>query len=221
VAKERLRRKDLKTPDEFVTLSARTLMWLQDHRRAMTWVAGALLLLIAGLGLSARFRAARAHDANADLARALNALRDGDLAQATNQLKEVADRWNPSIQGQIATALKPSAELRRGERDATLSDAQSAVGSIPDLPPYLQQQLRLTWAVALEEKQQLKDAADKYAEAAAGTGPYRALALLGEARVRRQLGENDRARELYQKYLEEFPDFPGRELAEAQTRANS
>jgi hypothetical protein len=38
--------------------------------------------------------------------------------------------------------------------------------------------------------------------------------------VREQLGEKDRARELYQKYVEEFPDVPDRELAEAKTRMN-
>jgi tetratricopeptide (TPR) repeat protein len=218
VAKERVSRKELKRPDEFVTLTAQVLEWAQKNRTTVTWVAGAIVVLIMALVLSSGFRAARAREANDDLSRALLALRDDDMASAATRLKEVAERWSGSVQGQIAAGLKPSAELRAGNRDTVAADAQTALQSTPDLPAYLHQQLRLTWAVALEEKSQWKEAAEKYAEAAAGSGPYRSLAVLGEARAREQLGEKDRARELYRKYVEEFPDVPDRELIEAKSR---
>lgn len=212
--------KALKAPDEFVTLTARALEWFQQNRTMVSWVAGGAAVLVAILAVNASFRAARAREANADLGRALLAMRNGEMAQATNGLTQVADRWRASMPGQIATALKPSAQLRSGASDTVVSDAPDALQSTPDLPPYLHQQVRFTWAVALEDKSQWKEAAEKYAEAASGSGPYRAMAVLGEARVREQLGEKDRARELYQKYIEEFPDVPDRELVEAKTRKN-
>lgn len=218
MAKERVSRKSLKAPDEFMTLTGQGLEWLQKNRTMVTWVACGIVALIVALSLNASFRAARAREANDDLSRALSAFRNDDMATATTALKEVADRWSGSVQGQIATGIRPSAELRSGSRDTVAADAQTALQTTPDLPAYLHQQMRLTWAVALEEKSQWKEAAEKYAEAAAGSGPYRSLAVLGEARTRAQLGEKERARELYQKYVEEFPDVPDREMIEAKTR---
>jgi hypothetical protein len=220
VAKQRVSRKELRAPDEFVTVTSQAIDWLQKNRTTATWVAGGVIVLILGLTLNSGFRSARAREANDDLGRALVALRNNDMATATAQLKEVADRWSGSVQGQIAASLKPSAELRSGTRDTVAADAQAALQATPDLPPYMHQQMRLTWAVALADSGQWKEAAEKYGEAAAGSGPYRSLAILGEARAREQLGEKERARELYQKYVEEFPDVPDREMIEAKTRAN-
>lgn len=220
MAKERVSRKELRAPDEFVTLTGQVLAWLQKNRTTASWVAGGLVALAVALVLNARFRAARAEEANEDLSRALSAMRSEDMTGATTALTQVAERWSGSVQGQIAAGLKPSTELRAGNRDTVAADAQTALQSTPDLPPYLHQQLRVAWATALEDKDQWKEAADKYAEAAAGSGPYRALAVLGEARAREHLGEKDRARELYQKYVEEFPDVPDRELIEAKAKKN-
>lgn len=218
MAKERLSRKELlREPVGFVTVTAQVIEWLQKNRTTVSWVAGGLVVLTIALVLNGRFRAARALEANEDLSRALDAIRSEDMATATTTLSQVAERWSGSVQGQIAAGLKPSTELRSGNRDAVLTDAASALQATPDLPPYMHQQLRLAWAVALEDKDQWKEAAAKYAETAAGSGPYRALALLGEARAREQLGEKDRAGELYQKFVEEFPDAPEREIIEAKT----
>lgn len=219
MAKERLSRKELlREPVGFVTVTAQVIAWLQQNRTTVSWVAGGLVVLIIALVLNARFRAARTLEANEDLSRALDAIRSEDMAAATSALSQVADRWRGSVQGQIAAGLKPSTELRSGNRDAVVTDAAAALQSTPDLPAYLHQQVRLAWAVALEDKDQWKEAADKYAEAAAGSGPYRAVAMLGEARAREQLGEKDRAGELYQKYIEEFPDVPDREIIEAKAK---
>jgi tetratricopeptide (TPR) repeat protein len=203
-----------------VTLTGQALEWLQKNRTTASWVGGGIVVLAAALALSSGFRSARAREANDDLGRALLAIRNNDMATATSALKEVADRWSGSVQGQIAAGLKPSAELRSGSRDTVAADVQAALQSTPDLPPYLHQQMRLAWAVALADQKQWKEAAEKYAEAAAGSGPYRSLAVLGEARAREQLGEKERAKELYQKYVEEFPDVPDRDMIEAKTRQN-
>jgi tetratricopeptide (TPR) repeat protein len=220
VAKERIRRKDLKAPDEFVTFAARVTAWVQERRQQATWIAAGLVALLAVAGISSAFRSARVRDANADLGRALGAIRVHDFSRATQQLRETADRWRPSLPGQIASALAPSTELRRREVDATIAAVQDALAATPDLPPYLHQQLHYVWAVALEEKGQPNEAAERYAAAAAMDGPYRGPAVLGEARIREQLGDAERAGELYRRYLEEFPDMPGRELIEPRLKSS-
>lgn len=213
--KERIRRKDLlKAPDEFLTLAGRVTAWVQRRRRQAAWVATGFAAVLLVAAISSAFRSARLRDANADLGRALGAIRANDFPRATAELRETAGRWRPSLPGQIALALAAASELRRGALDATIAAVQDALAATPGLPPYLHQQLQYVWAVALEEKSQTKEAAERYAAAAALDGPYRAPAVLGEARAREQLGEAERARELYRRYLEEFPDMPGHELIE-------
>jgi len=219
VAKQKIRRKDLRAPDEFLTLANKTTNWLQQRRRQVTWVAAGIAVVVAGFALNSAFRSARQRDANVDLGRALTAIRGRDFAGATKQLRDAAERWNPSVQGQVATALKASAQLRSGDPDAAIAAVEVAVKDTPDLPPYLHQQLQFAWAVALEQKGQLKEAAEHYETAVALDGPYRGPAVLGAARAHEQLGESERARELYRRYLEEFPEMPDRELIEPKVKS--
>jgi tetratricopeptide (TPR) repeat protein len=80
------------------------------------------------------------------------------------------------------------------------------------LPVYLQQQRLLIWGAALESKQQWADAAAKYKEAAALSGPYTGDAVVGEARAQEQAGDAARAKELYRQAYDQFPELPGRDL---------
>jgi tetratricopeptide (TPR) repeat protein len=219
VPKERIRRKDLKSPDRLVVATAQATAWLQQRRTQVTWVGIVLAAVVVAFVLNASFRRAREHDANADLGRALGAIRGRDFPRAARELKDAAERWKPSLPGQLAAALAASAQLRSGDAQAAIGAVQSALSEAPDLPPYLQQQVQYAWAMALENQGQSKDAAERYAAAAALDGPYRALAVLGEARMQEQLGDSSRARELYRRYLEEFPDMPDRELIEPKLKS--
>lgn len=210
--KVRLRRKDLKQPDEFITLSRQALAWGREHRQLVTWGGAALVAVIAVVGITSAYRVARVRDANADLSRAMNALGSGQFAAAASELKGVSDRWAETSVAPLARLLAANAALRAGDADTAIAELTALEPSAPALPGYLQQQRLLALGSALEMKEQWLDAAAKYQAAVALTGPYTGEAVLGEARTRDRAGEGDRARELYRQAYDQFPDLPNREL---------
>jgi tetratricopeptide (TPR) repeat protein len=115
----------------------------------------------------------------------------------------------------VAAVLAISSAVRAGEADKALAAATAFQSQADSLPPYLRQQVYVAWGAALEAKQQWPDAAARYKDAAAMSGPYSGDALIGEARAREQAGETDKARELYRQAYEQYPDLPSRDLLSA------
>jgi outer membrane protein assembly factor BamD (BamD/ComL family) len=212
LAKTRIRRKDLRKPDEFVTATRSALTWTTQHMQVAAGVGGAILVLLLVLALSSAFRSARMRDANSDLARAMATLRASNLAGAKTELQEVAKRWESTPIASLAAVLAANTEVRAGDADAAITAIGQLLAPSNDLPPYLHQQLLAAWGAALVAKGSWKEAADKYAAAGQMDGPYTGDALLGEARAREKAGETDKAKELYRKLYDQFPDQPQREV---------
>jgi outer membrane protein assembly factor BamD (BamD/ComL family) len=204
VARKRIKRKDLKRPDDFITLTGRVVAWGRRNTGLVIGLSVAAAVLLVGAGLLSAYASARQRDANSELGRALATLEARDYANAAQQFEALAERRSSS---DIADAALQAVEKLAAEEDR--------------LPGYLQQELLFTWASALEEKQRWPEAADKYAAAAALEGPYTGPAVLAEAQIRERAGEADRAMELYRKFHEQFPNLPGRDLASAKLGASS
>ncbi|MGH7786055.1 MAG: tetratricopeptide repeat protein [Candidatus Binatia bacterium] len=209
--KNRQHRQDLKT-DKFLTLSTGAVAWGRQHQQWLTWGVAALILAVAGIGIASAYSGARARDANVDLARGMAKLEGGDFAAASTELADVSTRWTGTDVAPVAGLLAANAAIRAGEADRAIAELGKLQPGAAALPPFLQQQLVLAWGAALESKQQWLDAAAKYKDAAALTGPYTAEAILSEARTRAAGGEADRARELYRQAYDQFPELPDRDL---------
>ncbi len=207
--KSRLTRKEIKQPDAFAVMSGEAVGWARSHQTQVIWAAVAVVALIAVIGITTAYRSAQRRDANADLARAMKQL-DANPAAAAASLREVATRWSGSGIAAVAELLAAQGALRAGDAENALT-ALAAVDA-GELPPYLQQQRLVAWGTALAAQQQWAEAAAKYREAAAMSGPYSGEALVGEARAREQAGETDKARELFRQAYEQFPNLPDREL---------
>ncbi|MBI4515890.1 MAG: hypothetical protein HY699_08760 [Deltaproteobacteria bacterium] len=207
----RIHRKDLKRPDEFVTISAQALAWLRANQRAVGWAAGGIAAAMLASVAFVAVRQARERDANADLGRALVPYRDAKTsADAASQLAEVARRWSSTSAGQVAKLMAASTEIRNDNPDTGIVGLQEAL-ALPSLPGYLKQQALLGYGYALEKKSELGEAASKYAEAAGLDGPYTAQALAAEARARKALGQGDQARAVYERLKKDFPEAAERE----------
>jgi outer membrane protein assembly factor BamD (BamD/ComL family) len=210
MARQRFRRKDLKKPDEFVSQGRAFLEWAQTNARTLAWaVAGFAIAVVLVAGLVS-LRSARLRQANEDLAQALQTLEGGRYAEAATQLTGVAERWQATPVGQLAELLAALSNIRANNLDAGSRLADIAAGVEPT--PYLHQQAVVGLAYSLERKGDLQGAAGRYAEAAGVEGPYTGLALLGEARCRSQLGDQDKARTLYDTYVQRFPQAPDSDL---------
>lgn len=215
----RIRRKDLKRPDEFVTTTAQALAWAQSNQRTLALVGGAVLAVMVAGGVFAAVRHARTRDANEDLARALVAYRDPKSTDAARQLSEVGQRWTGTTVGTVAQLLGVSAELRNNNAETALVVLDSAQTS--GLPQYLQQQVLIGEGYALDAKGKPSEAWAKYAAASALGGPYSYTALLAEARGREAGGDPQKAKELYERIKRDFPDGPDRELIDGKLAASN
>lgn len=209
----RLTRKEIKQPDQFHELSGQVVRWGRAHQQAVIATVAGVVVLLAAVGIFGAYRAAQLRDANADLAGALAKLDSADYAGAATALSEVSTRWSNTQVGPVAALLAANSALRAAEVDRAIA-ALGAVDAAA-LPDYLQQQRLLAWGAALEAKQQWDEAAARYRDAAALSGPYTGDAVVGEARTLEQAGQKDKAKELYRKAYDQFPELPGREMLSA------
>ena len=216
--KTRLSRKAIKQPDEFITLTNRALIWAREHQRVVMWGGAGLLAVLVALGIAGAYRGARDRDANADLPRAINKLQAKDYAGAAIALIDLSGRWEGTGVAPVAALLGANAAIAGGDPDKAIAELSLVQGQSAALPSYLQQQVLVAWGAALEGKQQWSDAAAKYKEAAAMSGPYSAEAILGEARTRALGGDADGARDLYRQAYQQFPDLPDREVIAAKAQ---
>ena len=215
----RFRRKDLKRPDVFLTTSQRIIEWGISHQRELA-IAGATaiaaLLLIAGYGV---LSSARMRQANEELGVALNEFRAERFAAAAPQLATVADGWTSIDVGTVARLYAADAYLAAGNPAEAKKQLEKALSN-PLPAAYLNQQAVLNLGLALERENDLVAAADQYRKALEMDGPYRALALLREARAREKLSDKDRAEELYETFIAEFPGQPEVQVLEAKLGAS-
>jgi predicted negative regulator of RcsB-dependent stress response len=218
MARQRFRRKDLKRPDEFVTRGRAFIRWARENVQTLSWAGGVFALAVVAVAGFFSLRSARTRQANEDLTQALEGFRSGRYAEAANQLAGVADRWQSTPIGRIASLYAAQAEVRADDADAASTRLRGVVGS-GESAPYLQQQAIVDLAFVLERKGDLAAAADQYAQAAGTSGPYTAMAILGEARCREQAGDKEKARTLYERFAQEFSQAPEIEVVQAKIAA--
>lgn len=206
----RLTRKELKGPDVVQTLAGQAVRWSRGHQQIVTAIGIGAAVVVAAIGIMGAYRSAERRDANNDLARAMAPLDTNQFAEAATALTEVSTRWKGSAVAPLAALLAANSALQAGQADQAIAALSGLDAS--SLPVYLQQQRLLAWGAALETKQQWADAAAKYKDAAALSGPYTGDAIVGEARALEQAGDAARAKELYRQAYDQFPELPGRDL---------
>jgi predicted negative regulator of RcsB-dependent stress response len=209
----RLTRKELKGPDAVQTMTGQAVQWSRGHQQLVTAIGIGAAVVIAAIGVIGAYRSAQHRDANADLARAMAPLEANKFAEAATALTEVSTRWQGSQVAPLASLLAANSALLAGQADQAIAALNALDAS--GLPVYLQQQRLLVLGAALENKQQWADAATKYKDAAALSGPYTGDAIVGEARAQEHAGDAARAKELYRQAYDQFPELPGRDLLAA------
>lgn len=204
--KARFRRKDLRRPDEFVTLTTRALQYLGAHARPLGWAAAtAAAIAIATFALFS-FRGIQERQAGADLSRAVAAFDSRDYATAATLFDQFIGRWSSSPSVPFARLYAGQANLLQANYDKAAIALHDALGDLPD--GFLRQAALVALGHALEGQKDYTGAAVRFGEAAAISGPYSAVAVLGQARAQDLAGDAASAQQTLTRFLEKFPDSP-------------
>ncbi len=217
-------RKDLKSPDEFISAFNRAVAWAGENRAKVLAAAGGLLLLVGAVfGAQAYFRWEE-NKATRDLWPHLNRAREF-LQSPTNADEEKLARLEQFLiahvnthQGTVAAVYARyylgSIAFIRGNYDLSATNFRTAIqtGKPDEVMPFL---LREGLAQALEAKGDFAAASEAYREAAGVTaGDLKTQALMGQARTMALSGRKQEAIALYRRILSENPDSQTKELVE-------
>ncbi len=218
-------RKDLKSPDEFISTLGRATLWAKENRtKVITMIAAVLLALSGGFGTRAYFqwqenKAAR--DIWPHLSRAREYLQNPQAADSENleSLGRVLDenvKMHPDTRAAVyAMYYLGSIAYLRGEYDQSVMHFRSGIASGKAQGTIMDFLLHEGLAQSLEAKGDTENAQKAYGEAAAfASGELRTQAWMGQARTLALQGRTEEAAALFRKILAENPDTPLKELIE-------
>jgi len=193
VARIKIRRKDLRRPDEFVEFTGRVWAGFQAHRAlagAIAAAAVAAVLIAAGVRAYVANRADRAAN---DFAAAVDLYADGATQEALKALPDV-----PAVgsYGALASLYRGHAAADSGEAAVAIEAFRAALAG--SLPPYLQQEAQYGLGATLAGQGDGAGALEAYEAAAALVGPFRTDARLAAAAQAARLGDSAKARALYE-----------------------
>ena len=213
MAKRKIRRKELKKPDEFITFSSRIITWCQDNVRIVVGVLASVVVLILITGAVFLFKARRETEARGLYEEALSLYQvessgnagAANYSMATAKLEEVRQRYR-------STTVATNALMDLGNIYFQEGDYQKAIICYTDFlqrtdvshPLYDQAleslgetyEAKGSWQEALEVYQRL---------ASEGASVYQAQAQLYLGRVYEAMGDKQKAMTHYDNYLNENP----------------
>lgn len=224
---KRITRKEIKQPDEFITLSSRAIEFARAHTRELILaVAAVIALALLCWALSAYFnrREAQASRLLAQAQGLLNpaspAVQGGQpvpaetkadpeaAAQALDILEDVAENYKRTSAGKVAQILLGQRYYEAGDYDAA-ADTYETFLKKGNRNPELKALAREGLAYAYEAKGEFAKAAISYEKLSRSTRPHvQGWALLGMARCYEKLGEIKKAIDAYRTLVAEHPQHP-------------
>lgn len=202
--KKSISRKELlKKPDEFITVSNKIAHWVTVHYWKVIWV-GAVVVLTAGAFFG--YRAYAAYQEKQGREAYFAALELPEILQKIKKLSAVTTDY-PRTQG-AQKAWISLGHLYYQQKDfARALNAYRSALSRGKIPPEFQSLIKESLAYVLEEKGDLKGAADTFNQILKGPDPLlKENAHLNLARVYIKLGQTKEAKATYQAFLKAFPN---------------
>lgn len=202
---ERLDRKALKGPDEFVVWTNRVASWAQANRSVVMALAGLAGVAVLGAALYA-WQAARTADAAAEAFRVASAsFTAGKYADAATAYEALATEHPATAFGRLALLYRGHCLAREGKPAEAAVAYEEFLSHAPDAA-YLRQLALASQGRAYEASGNATAAREAFGDAAELSGPYRVDALLSYARLAEAAGDQGVAQDAYRKVLDENPD---------------
>jgi tetratricopeptide (TPR) repeat protein len=213
LAKRKIRRKELKKPDEFITFSSRIIAWCQDNVRIVVGVLASIAVLILITSAVFLFKARRETKARDLYEEALSLYQvesstnagAANYSMATAKLEEVKQRYH-------STRVAANALMDMGNIYFQEGDYEKAIISYTDFlqrtdasHPLYEQALE-SLGETYEAKGSWQEAVGVYQRLASeGTPVYQAQAQLYLGRVYEAMGDQQKAMTHYDNYLNDSP----------------
>jgi tetratricopeptide (TPR) repeat protein len=136
--KGRITKKKLKEPDEFITLTQRSFLFLSHHLKPIAMGAGIVVVVIVAIlaygwwNRGQESRAARKFDSTIELyQKAMNTSQEGtpaDFKGVLEKLDELIRQFPRTSPGKIAVLYKGNIHLRLGEFQEAIQDYETLLG---------------------------------------------------------------------------------------------
>ena len=201
----KVRRKDLRKPDEFETLTGQVVDWAEANRPLVGGIViAALVAAVIALGVG-RWRSTRDASAAAAFNLAQASFTDGKFGDAARAFEDVLTSYPRAPFGRLAALYRAHALTRSGDAAGGATAYGEYLATSPD-SDYLRQEALYGLGRAKEASGDAAGAVEAYTQAGALAGPYRTDALLAAARVHDASGQADKAREIYASLLKDVSD---------------
>lgn len=215
------RKKLLKEPDEFLTLSDRAVRWAKTHARVLIIGVSSLvaaLILVVGIQTYLNHRQAQGAQAFAQAftyyaETVMGQAEPAQAAAAAKELAQVVGQYGATDAGQQAALALGEVHLRQGQ----FAEAETVLRELseePGLPAALAPLIWRGLGQALEGQKKYAEAAEAYQSAVMAAGPSLAgLFKLDQARALAAAGQASQAQEVYQALAVQDQDLTVNQLA--------
>jgi tetratricopeptide (TPR) repeat protein len=228
--KIKITRKQIKSPDEFLTLTARAIQWVEDHGPAIfTGLAAVAVvaLIVAGVVSFLRYQDGKARNAMTDALAAYRApeeaaerqTKEGEApegmtpAQAVESYRDAAAKFEAvhaqyanSDAGALALLYAGDAYYRVGDFAKSAANYEAFLAAKPN-DPVLSPVAAEGLGYARESRGEFAKAAEAFEKTTGPTAKLsRPFGLLNAARCLAAAGDKAKAVALYEQFLQDYPD---------------
>ena len=207
----KIRRKDLRQPDEFITLSRRALAYAEENRTTVLLATGAIVTVLVAVLAYHAVGASREAGAAQAYGQAHVLLGDRKYPEAATAFQQAADSYGSTTHARLAQLQQANA-LLLADRPGEAAEAYQKFLDAGPPTDYLRQLALTRLGQAQEKNGKPAEAQAAFATAADLAGPFGDEALLGQARATEQAANSAKARALYEQFLEKYPTSDRRAL---------
>ena len=133
------------------------------------------------------------------------AMSEQDVDKRLQGLKEITEKYSHTSAAKIAKMLIGQAYLEKGKFESAQNSFKEASSEFDGI---IHDSATLGQGYAFEEQKKLDDALEKYKKVSATKNGLESIAILDEARIYKQKGQNKEAVKAFNKYLDLEPQSP-------------
>lgn len=224
MANKKVSRKELlKAPDEFMTLSARAMLFVKEHSRQFEYIGmaiAAIIIIYLGINTYMKYINKKGQNAynTAYFAFAKNmepGKNQEELKRSAELFREVIDRYGLSKVSRLALPELAYLKFLDKKYDEAIALYQEFINKVSDKATY-QSMAKMALAACYEEKGEFKTAIENLEQVISGPDElFKEQAMLNLARVYRLANQQEKSKNILKKFIETYGNSPFLPLAKA------